>query len=56
MTESNGATNIAVSFSSNDGKDAVVIEDDGRVGYAYLLNSDGRICGDVPLAGVLKQS
>lgn len=24
-----------------------MIEDDGRVGYAYLLDSHGRICGDV---------
>jgi hypothetical protein len=26
---------------------SVVIEDDGRVAYAYLLNSDGRVIADV---------
>lgn len=34
-------------FPSPDGKHAVVVEDDGRVGYAYLLDSKGTICGDV---------
>ncbi len=24
-----------------------MIEDDGRVGYAYLLNQEGKVCGDV---------
>jgi hypothetical protein len=25
----------------------VCVEDDGRVGYAYLIDPEGRICGDV---------
>lgn len=36
-----------VSFPASDGKYAIVIEDDGRVGYAYLVDSGGTICGDV---------
>ena len=31
---------------SNSGY-VVVVDDDGRVGYAYLINFDGRICADV---------
>jgi hypothetical protein len=33
-------------FSENC-KRSVLIEDNGRVGYAYLLDADGQICGDV---------
>jgi hypothetical protein len=36
-----------VKFTAGDGKYAIVIEDDGRVGYAYLMDSRGEICGDV---------
>ena len=36
-----------VKFTASDGKCAIVIEDDGRVGYAYFLDSRGDICGDV---------
>jgi hypothetical protein len=36
-----------VKFTAGDGKCAIVVEDDGRVGYAYLLDSRGDICGDV---------
>ena len=36
-----------VRFPASDGKCAVVIEDDERVGYAYLIDSRGEICGDV---------
>jgi hypothetical protein len=34
-------------FVSPDGHAAVVIEDNGRVAYAYLLDAAGAICGDV---------
>jgi hypothetical protein len=34
-------------FASADGRKAVVVEDDGRVCYAYLLDGNGNICGDV---------
>jgi hypothetical protein len=33
-------------FSENC-KRSVLIEDNGRVGYAYLLDADGHICSDV---------
>jgi hypothetical protein len=38
---------FTVRFPSADSKFSLVIDDDGRVGYAYLLDADGRICGDV---------
>ena len=34
-------------FASPDGRQAVIIEDDGKVCYAYLLDGAGTICGDV---------
>jgi hypothetical protein len=34
-------------FASPDGHQAVIVEDDGRVCYAYLLDSDGKIVSDV---------
>jgi hypothetical protein len=34
-------------FVSPDGRQAVIVEDDGRVGYAYLLDANGKICSDV---------
>jgi hypothetical protein len=34
-------------FRSPDGLAAVMIEDDGRVAYAYLLDATEAICGDV---------
>lgn len=42
--ESNGFT---YKISSKDGKTALVIEDDGRVAYAYLVDAGGQICADV---------
>ena len=36
-----------VNFPASDGKFSIVIEDDGRVGYAYLMDSRSEICGDV---------
>jgi hypothetical protein len=47
MGEHASPITIATSFLSHDGKCAVVIDDDGRVGYAYLRDSTGKICGDV---------
>lgn len=41
------SSDFAVKFSSDDGRCAVVVDDDGRVAYAYLLDAEGRICGDV---------
>jgi hypothetical protein len=34
-------------FTSNDRNRSVVIEDNGRVAYAYLLDHDKQICSDV---------
>jgi hypothetical protein len=34
-------------FFSPDRRHSLVIEDNGRVGYAYLLDHDNRICADV---------
>jgi hypothetical protein len=34
-------------FVSSSDESAVIIEDDGRVAYAYLLDSNGTICSDV---------
>jgi len=36
-----------IRFPASKGNCAIVIEDDGRVGYAYFLDSRGEICGDV---------
>ena|SRR5436190_634984 len=36
-----------VKFDSPSGQTAVIIEDDGRVGYAYMLDGDGQIRSDV---------
>lgn len=44
MSNGNGFT---AKFVSPLGESAVMIEDDGRVGYAYMLNPDGQICSDV---------
>jgi len=41
------STGFTARFPSTDRKHAVVIEDDGRVGYAYLLDPEGQISGDV---------
>jgi len=45
--EPTGPIDILCVFTSDDGNRSVVIEDDGRVGYAYLLDRDKHICGDV---------
>ncbi|MGJ4888182.1 hypothetical protein ACQR1Y_08310 [Bradyrhizobium sp. HKCCYLRH3099] len=34
-------------FVSPDGSATIVVEDDGRVAYAYWLDASGSICGDV---------
>jgi hypothetical protein len=34
-------------FADAQGRCAVLVEDDGRVAYAYLLDPDGVVCGDV---------
>ena len=36
-----------VRFQASDSKHVLEIDDDGRVGYAYLINDRGNICGDV---------
>ncbi len=41
------ATGFIRRFFSENRKHSVLVEDNGRVGYAYLLGADGRICGDV---------
>jgi hypothetical protein len=38
---------LLVKYSSKEAGQSVVIEDDGRVAYAYLLDANDRICGDV---------
>jgi hypothetical protein len=40
-------TELFFKFSHRDTGSAVVFEDDGRVAYAYWLNEDGRIVGDI---------
>jgi hypothetical protein len=34
-------------FFSENRERSVLVEDNGRVGHAYLLDADGRICSDV---------
>jgi hypothetical protein len=41
------STSFVGKFSSLDCSQSVVVEDDGRVAYAYLLDADGHIVGDV---------
>jgi hypothetical protein len=40
-------TYLAATFPSGDGRCSIEFEDDGRVGYAYFVNAEGRIVGDV---------
>src|SRR5689334_14103846 len=47
MGKSMGSSGFIAKFPSIDSGKSGVIEDDGRVGYAYLLGAEGRICGDV---------
>jgi hypothetical protein len=47
MGEALESTGFLRKFVSEDGEFALVIEDDGRVGYAYLLDAHGHIRGDV---------
>lgn len=47
MTAVAKSSGFAYKFASNDGECALVVEDDGRVAYAYLLNAEGQIRGDV---------
>jgi hypothetical protein len=42
-----GKDGFAIQFVSPFDESAVVIEDDGRVAYAYIFGRDGAICGDV---------
>ncbi|TFV36809.1 hypothetical protein E4K66_22665 [Bradyrhizobium frederickii] len=43
----NGKGGFVVKFASPFDESAVIIEDDGRVAYAYMLGGDGQICSDV---------
>lgn len=36
-----------LTFFSNSSKASLIIEDNGRVGYAYLCDENGSICADV---------
>src|SRR5690242_4793645 len=47
MPQSTDPTGFMAEFRSGDSVCSVVIEDDGRVGYAYFLDAEGKICGDV---------
>ena len=47
MGEASESMGFLRKFVSEDGEFALMIEDDGKVGYAYLLDADGHICGDV---------
>ena len=47
MGEASESTGFPRKFVSEDGEFALMIEDDGKVGYAYLLDADGQIRGDV---------
>jgi hypothetical protein len=47
MAEASESAGFLRKFVSEDGKFALMIEDNGKVGYAYLLDADGHICGDV---------
>jgi hypothetical protein len=38
---------FATRFASPFDESAVIIEDDGKVAYAYMFDRDGAICGDV---------
>lgn len=40
-------TGFTVRFVSPFDESAVIVEDDGRVAYAYMFGKDGTICGDV---------
>jgi hypothetical protein len=44
---SQGRCKFVARFNSPSSRMAVIIEDDGRVAYAYLLNGEGQIRGDV---------
>ncbi len=43
----NDFTGLYAEFGDAEGMYSVVIEDDGRVAYAYLFDADGDICADV---------
>jgi hypothetical protein len=47
MGESMCSIGFTARFPSRDSTCSLVIDDDGRVGYAYLLDAEGRISGDV---------
>lgn len=38
---------LVLHLKSSDGHDALLIEDNGRVAYAYILDDAGDICGEV---------
>ena len=42
-----GKDGFTARFVSPFDESAVIIEDNGRVAYAYMLDSDGTICSDV---------
>jgi hypothetical protein len=47
MGESSQAPGFLRQYFSENHEYSVLVEDDGRVSYAYLLDADGKICGDV---------
>ena len=36
----------SIRYTSPDGKSSLVLDDDGKTGYAYLVNVDGEITAD----------
>lgn len=47
MGEASEPAGVLRRFYSEDRRYSLLIEDNGRVSYAYLFDGDGRICGDV---------
>jgi hypothetical protein len=47
MESANGNEAFIGTFGSPSSRRKVVVEDDGKVCYAYMLDEDGNICGDV---------
>ena len=43
----NSADGFVAKFVSPFDESAVIIEDDGKVAYAYMLDRNGKICSDV---------
>lgn len=47
MKNVNEGETLMGKFSSPSGRRAILVEDDGKVCYAYMLDEDDKICGDV---------